>query len=52
MKVNSGKIAGGSIALAGILELIGGICEKTFSHILMGICFFMIGCLHFFDKRK
>ena len=52
MKEKARNITGGLIILAGILELIVGISEKTFSTILMGICFCMIGCLYFFEKRK
>ena len=52
MKEKGRKMAGGLIALAGVLEIIVGIGEETFSTILMGICFCIIGCLYFFEKRK
>lgn len=52
MKEKGRKIAGVLIALAGALELIVGIYEGTFSTILMGICFFIIGLLYFFEKSK
>lgn len=52
MKEMGRKIAGVLIVLAGILELVVGIGEGTFSTILMGICFCIIGGLYFFEKRK
>ncbi len=52
MKEKGKKIAGVLIALAGILELVVGITEGTFSTILMGFCFCIIGSLYLFEKRK
>ncbi len=52
MKEKGRKIAGILITAAGVLELIVGIFERTFSIMLMGICFCIIGCLYFFEKRK
>ncbi|MBP1566309.1 MAG: hypothetical protein J6A58_11195 [Oscillospiraceae bacterium] len=52
MKKNSRKIAGVIILLAGIAELVIGISKVTFSTILIGICFCIIGCLYFFEKKN
>ena len=52
MKEKFKKIAGILIALFGILELIIGINEKTFSTILIGICFCIIGYLYFLEIPK
>ena len=52
MKEKGRKIAGVLIVLAGILELVVGISEGTFSTILMGFCFCIIGSLYVFEKRK
>lgn len=52
MKDKGRKIAGVLITLAGILELVVGISEGTFSTILMGLCFCIIGSLYVFEKRK
>lgn len=52
MKEKGRKIAGILIALAGLLELVVGIADGTFSTILMGVCFCLIGSLYFFEKRK
>ncbi len=52
MKEKGRKIAGGIFAFEGVLELILGISERTFSAILIGICFCIMGCLYFFGKRK
>lgn len=52
MKAKGKKIAGICIMLAGILELIVGICEETVSTMLIGICFCIIGFLYFGERRK
>ena len=52
MKEKSRKIAGVIIVLVGILELVIGISEATFSIILIGICFCIIGGLYFFEKNR
>ena len=52
MKEKSRKIAGIMIALAGVLEFVVGISEGTFSTILMGICFCIIGSLYFLKKEN
>ena len=52
MKEKGRKIAGILITLAGILELVVGISEGTFSTVLIGLCFCLIGSLYFLEKRK
>ena len=52
MKEKGRKIAGVLIILAGILELVVGISEGTFSTILMGPCFCIIGSLYVFEKKE
>ena len=52
MKEKGRKIAGGLIALAGILELVVGISEGIFSTILLRICFCIIGSLYFLKKEN
>ena len=46
------KFVGILIAAAGVIELIMAIYEGTFSAILMGICFCLIGGMYFFDKNR
>ncbi len=50
MKEKGRKIAGVLITLAGILELVIGIGDRTFSTILIGLCFCIIGSLYVFEK--
>lgn len=52
MKEKGKKIVGVLIILCGILELVVGISERTFSTILIGLCFCIIGYLYFLEIQK
>lgn len=48
----SKRVVGILIILAGILELVVGISERTVSTMLIGLAFGIIGSLYFWKKGK
>lgn len=52
MKEKVKKIGGSIIILAGLMHVVNGIEEGTFTRSLVGIGFVIMGSLYFFEKRK